>query len=105
MRRPRRAISALAATALAAGLVAVAAPPAHAADIRTINLLNINDFHGRIDSNTVKVAGTIEQLRAASGEASTLLLSAGDNIGASLFASASQDDLPTIDVLNALELQ
>jgi 5'-nucleotidase len=70
----------------------------------TLNLLNINDFHGRIDSNTVKVAGTIEQQRAAYGEANTLLLSAGDNIGASLFASAIADDKPTLDVLNALGL-
>ena len=33
-----------------------------------------------------------------------MLLSAGDNIGASLFASAFNDDKPTIDVLNALDL-
>lgn len=70
-----------------------------------LNLLNINDFHGRIDKNTVKFAGTIEQLRAEYGDANTLLGSAGDNIGASLFASSSQRDRPTIDVLNALKLQ
>ncbi|MBB5633325.1 5'-nucleotidase [Cryobacterium mesophilum] len=70
-----------------------------------LNLLNINDFHGRIDSNTVKFAGTIEQLRAEYGDANSLLGSAGDNIGASLFASSSQKDKPTIDVLNALQLQ
>ncbi|MEO7374012.1 MAG: ExeM/NucH family extracellular endonuclease, partial [Terrimesophilobacter sp.] len=59
-----------------------------------LNLLNINDFHGRIDSNTVKFAGTIEQLRAQYGDSKTLLGSAGDNIGASLFASSSQRDKP-----------
>ncbi|MHA7271249.1 ExeM/NucH family extracellular endonuclease [Arthrobacter sp. HLT1-20] len=75
------------------------------ADTKEINLLNINDFHGRIDANTVKFAGTVEQLRAASGAGKTAFLSAGDNIGASLFACASQQDKPTIDVLNALELQ
>lgn len=69
-----------------------------------LNLLNINDFHGRIDANTVKFAGTIEQLRADYGDANSLFLSDGDNIGASLFASSSQNDQPTIDVLNALEL-
>lgn len=69
-----------------------------------VNLLNINDFHGRIDANTVKFAGTIEQLRAPYGEDNTLFLSAGDNIGASLFASAYADDQPTLDVLNALGL-
>lgn len=69
-----------------------------------LNLLNINDFHGRIDANTVKFAGTIEQLRAQHPD-STLLLSDGDNIGASLFASSSADDKPTLDVLNALGLK
>ncbi|TFD72774.1 ExeM/NucH family extracellular endonuclease [Cryobacterium sp. Hb1] len=69
-----------------------------------LNLLNINDFHGRIDANTVKFAGTVEQLRAEYGDANSLFLSNGDNIGASLFASASQNDRPTIDVLNALDL-
>ena len=34
-----------------------------------------------------------------------MFLSAGDNIGASLFASAVQQDQPTIDVLNALDLE
>ncbi|WGD36512.1 ExeM/NucH family extracellular endonuclease [Lysinibacter sp. HNR] len=70
-----------------------------------INLLSINDFHGRIDSNTVKFAGTVEQLRQQHGDANTLMLSAGDNIGASLFASSIQQDQPTIDVLNALDLR
>lgn len=78
-----------------------AAGPATSVDI---NLLNINDFHGRIDTNTVKFAGTVEQLRTAIGDANTLFLSAGDNIGASLFASSVAQDQPTIDVLNALDL-
>ena len=53
-----------------------------------LNFLGINDFHGRIDSNTVLFAGTIEKLRAAAAGGATAFLSAGDNIGASLFASA-----------------
>lgn len=72
-----------------------------------IGLLNINDFHGRIDSDTVNFAGTIEEQRAdiAAKDGETLFLSAGDNIGASLFASSVQKDQPTIDVLNALDLK
>ncbi|MGH3357392.1 MAG: ExeM/NucH family extracellular endonuclease, partial [Nocardioidaceae bacterium] len=70
-----------------------------------LNLLNINDFHGRIEEgSTVQFAGTIEQLREAAGDENTLFLSAGDNIGASLFPSAVAEDQPTIDVLNAPEL-
>ena len=76
----------------------------------TLTLLNINDFHGRIEpptrntTGTVQFFGTIEQQRAAAGDDNTLLLSAGDNIGASLFASSVQEDQPTIDVLNAADL-
>ena len=69
-----------------------------------LNLVDINDFHGRIDSNTVAFAGTVEQLREAAGEDNTLFVSAGDNIGASLYASSAQQDQPTIDVLNAMDL-
>lgn len=68
-----------------------------------LTFLNINDFHGRIDANTVRFAGTVEQQRAAA-DGPVAFLSAGDNIGASLFASAVQQDQPTIDVLNALDL-
>ncbi|WP_307865047.1 ExeM/NucH family extracellular endonuclease [Myceligenerans salitolerans] len=69
----------------------------------TIDLVDINDFHGRIDGNTVAFAGTVEEIRAENPDA-TAFISAGDNIGASLFASALQQDQPTIDVLNALGL-
>ncbi|MFW6773660.1 5'-nucleotidase C-terminal domain-containing protein [Nocardioides sp. CPCC 205120] len=97
------ALAVASATACVVVPVAVA-PSATAADPVTIQLLNINDFHGRIDANTTKLATTVESLRAQHGDDSTLLLSNGDNIGASLFASAVQQDEPTIDVLNALDL-
>ncbi len=83
---------------------ALVASPAHAADDVTLNLIGINDFHGRIDANTVKFAGTVEQIRQEGGADNSLLISAGDNVGASLFASSVQQDIPTIDVLNALAL-
>ena len=44
-----------------------------------LNFLGINDFHGRIDTNTVLFAGTIEKLRAAAAPGATAFLSAGDN--------------------------
>ncbi|WAC69519.1 ExeM/NucH family extracellular endonuclease [Microbacterium sp. SL75] len=70
-----------------------------------VNLIGINDFHGRIDANTVRVAGTVEQVRAQYGEKNSLFISNGDNIGASVFASSYFGDKPTIDVLNALDLK
>jgi 5'-nucleotidase len=100
----RRGPAALAVASVAALGLSLVSVPAHAAET-SITLLNINDWHGRIDANTVKFAGTIESLRAAAGEGNTLFLSDGDNIGASLFASASAEDQPTLDVLNALGLQ
>lgn len=105
----------------AAALVGLAAPTAMAADpvepgsidpaLTAVNLLNLNDFHGRLDdgsmsgSRGLQVACTIESAKAALGDASTVLLSAGDNIGASTFVSSSQDDEPTIDFLDALGLK
>ncbi|OUZ11050.1 hypothetical protein BHE97_06370 [Aeromicrobium sp. PE09-221] len=82
-------------------LTTLAAAPAQADEV-ALNLLSFNDFHGRIDENTVKFAGTVEELRAEGGADNTLVLSNGDNIGASLFASAVSEDIPTLDVLNAL---
>lgn len=86
--------------ALRAGTIGEATEP----DPITVDIVGINDFHGRIDGNTVNFAGTVEQLRAEN-PTGTVFVSAGDNIGASLFASASQQDQPTIDVLNALDLE
>ncbi len=43
--------------------------------------------------------------RTPGDDSVSTLISAGDNIGASLFASASAKDQPTIDVLNALGLR
>lgn len=72
-----------------------------------LTLLNFNDFHGRIATsspNTVGFFGTIEEQREMAGSDKTLLLSAGDSIGGSLFASSVQQDAPTIDILNAAGL-
>ena len=83
--------------------VAVTASPAQAAPNVTINLVGINDFHGRIDANTVKWAGTVEQLKASAPN--PLVVGAGDLIGASTFASAVADDQPTIEVMNEIGMK
>ena len=100
---PIRLLAATSLTGLVAPLAVVAiATPASAAPV-PVTIVNFNDFHGRISSGTARFATTIEQIRAARGDANTLLLSGGDNIGASLFASSYNDDKPAIDVLNALD--
>lgn len=104
----KRSLRVLLATAVGTGLLGLTVPalPANAQPSgTTIAILNFNDFHGRIDADTTKFATTIEAQRNTYGDANTLLLSGGDSIGASLFASATQADQPTIDVLNALDLK
>ena len=104
--RYTRTVGGVAAAAMTATMAVGLSTGASAApgDLVDINLLNINDFHGRIDDNTVQFAATVQELREAYGAENTLFLSAGDNIGASLFASATQGDAPTIELLNTLDL-
>ncbi|CAN5524746.1 hypothetical protein BH10ACT1_BH10ACT1_07230 [soil metagenome] len=81
-----------------------------------LQLLGINDFHGRLEPTAVptppatsptvggaaQLAGLVDQLKAENPN--TGFVSAGDNIGASTFVSAVDDDNPTIDALNAAGL-
>ena len=104
------AITALVATAGAAHAADPVDPGALDPGLTTVNLLNINDFHGRIDDDNTGELGksfacTVVSTRAALGADSTALLSAGDSIGASSFTSSSQEDGPTISFLNALGLE
>ncbi len=82
------------------GITAAAAPV-------TIDLLGINDFHGRLEAATpaagaAVLAGAVDAFRAANPN--TVFVSAGDNIGATTFTSFIQQDVPTIDALNAMGL-
>ncbi|MFC6015616.1 ExeM/NucH family extracellular endonuclease [Plantactinospora solaniradicis] len=76
-----------------------------------LQLLSVNDFHGRLESpgnapdgrpigGAAQVAGLVNQLRAENPN--TAFVSGGDNIGASTFISAIDDDNPTIDALNQI---
>ncbi|MDO5617991.1 5'-nucleotidase C-terminal domain-containing protein [Kocuria sp.] len=90
--------------ALAAGILTTTSfvVPAYADETpsQAIDLLYFNDYHGRLDSRPVQFAGAIESERTDN----SLLISGGDNIGASEYTSASQQDNPTLDMLNALDL-
>ncbi|MEO7267775.1 MAG: bifunctional UDP-sugar hydrolase/5'-nucleotidase [Knoellia sp.] len=72
-----------------------------------INILNLNDFHGRIDTDGKGTLGknfacTILTQREQLGAANTLTLGAGDLIGGSPFTSSIQNDEPTLDFLDAI---
>ena len=107
-RRGVRALAAAAGLAMATAPLAVVAAPADAADPVEVNLLGINDFHGRIRSNGVEagaavLAGAVDQIRTQ--HPNTVFAAAGDLIGASTFESFVNHDKPTIDALNAAGLE
>lgn len=81
-------------------------------DLTKVTMLNFNDFHGRIDGGMdltgalgKNFACSIVTARATHGADATLLLSAGDSVGASSFASNLAEDHPTIEYLNTLGLR
>ncbi|WP_298459284.1 ExeM/NucH family extracellular endonuclease [uncultured Cellulomonas sp.] len=87
---------------------------AAAADTVEIDLLAINDFHGRIERPAVDEGEPVEPSPAEvldeavrefrAQNANTVVVSAGDNIGASTFTSFVQQDNPTLDILNEIGL-
>ena len=103
----RRVVVAATATVFALGAGAVVAPAAEAApgDVK-INLVTVNDFHGRIEAGPpnspsggiAALATAVNQIRATNPN--TVFAAAGDMIGASTFTSFIQDDVPTIETLN-----
>ena len=126
-RRLRRAGALVAAAAVA---VTISTPTAQAAPHHrphgpktvSVRVMSFNDLHGNIeapggssgrvtlaDGTQVDAGGAaylathVRQLEAAADHA--LVLSTGDNIGASPLASALFHDEPTIEVLNAIGVQ
>lgn len=69
----------------------------------TVNILSYNDFHGRILSADLFFS-IVEQQRIDHGEDNVLTISVGDDIGGSIFESMIDQDNPTLDILNAIEL-
>jgi 5'-nucleotidase len=103
-----RALTATVGLALVASSATLITTPAHAADPVDVNILGINDFHGRIKANGVEagaavLAGAVDQIRAA--HPNTIFAAAGDLIGASTFDSFIAHDKPTIDALNEAGLE
>ncbi len=73
----------------------------------TVDLLTINDFHGRLESappvaGAALLGGMVDWYE--SRNPNTIFAAAGDLIGASTFTSFIQEDQPTIDALNAIGL-
>ena len=78
-----------------------------------LSIIGLNDFHGQLDQTTTRIDGINVTVGGAAQLATmfdeeadalpgrTLLLAAGDNVGASPPNSALLDDMPAIDVENA----
>jgi 5'-nucleotidase len=103
------ALSAMAVLAVSPFLAAFKEEPKKAQTV-TLQILAINDFHGQLDQvrkvNNQPVGSApylAAHLRKREAEVpNTLLVHAGDMVGASAPASALLQDEPTIEVLNAL---
>ena len=93
-----------------AGVAAVATPAAAATDEDgnvVIDIVGITDYHGRLAAGSgaagaAVLAGAVDSVRAQNP--STAFVSSGDNIGATTFVSAVQNDTPTLDVLGLMRL-
>lgn len=97
----RGATVGLGGAALAFGVAVVPVAPAEAAAApgTEINLVTYNDFHGALSVGE-EFACTVVDEQAQ--HENSFLISGGDNVGGSEFASAIQDDEPTLDYLTAL---
>lgn len=113
MAAPAMVLGGLTLGTVAAPVVANAATMCEAPD-DTVSIFSYNDFHGRVgqydersDANVYTAADLftpVEDERATIGADHVALISNGDDIGGSTFVSMIQDDIPTLDILNAIGL-
>lgn len=67
-----------------------------------LQLINTNDFHGRLEESASTMACTVDAYREQNPN--TVFTGSGDQVGASTFTSFIQEDEPTIDAFNAMGL-
>lgn len=109
-RRSAIALAVVPVTIFSSSAVAFAAE----SDQVNLNVMGVTDFHGHIEHTTTKTGETTEMGAAAlacyldnerAANPNTSFVSAGDNIGGSPFVSSILKDQPTIDSLNAMDLE
>ncbi|GGA71909.1 hypothetical protein GCM10011490_23320 [Pseudoclavibacter endophyticus] len=66
-----------------------------------LNLIGINDFHGRILDGE-DYAATVLTAQQGFTEANSLVFTVGDHVGASIFESSILNDEPAINILNEM---
>lgn len=87
-----------------------ASPPGQSV---TIDIASITDFHGQlktladfsgalVSGGVLGVSGVLETLRAENPQ--TIFVANGDSVGGSAYESAILEDVPTLDLLNVMDL-
>lgn len=90
-------------------IVGINVPDFEETTYREIQILGTNDFHGRLLPDGGNAAGAapfataVKELKEQVPD--SIFVAAGDLVGASTFESFIQDDEPTIDALNAMDLE
>ena len=82
------------------------APSASASNIKSIQLLQLSDFHGAIETSSSNIGAPVLATAFANDRtkaAATFTVSSGDNIGAAPPISAEFEELPTIEAMNAMK--
>lgn len=74
--------------------------------IKSVQVLQLSDFHGAIETTSSNIGAPILASLFAqdrSNVASTVTLSSGDNFGASPVISSAFNELPTVEAMNAMK--
>lgn len=97
-------------------LLTACARPDAVSDVRSVTIVDFSDWHGQLEPVQVTVGGVRRPLGGAAAlkayvdrerqrnPGGTLLVSAGDAVGATPPLSSFLDDVPAIEVLNAMGL-
>lgn len=86
--------------------VLVAPKTAAPKSIKSVQVLQLSDFHGAIETTATNIGAPVLATLFAGDRAqvsSTVTLSSGDNFGASPVISSAFDELPTVEAMNAMK--
>lgn len=86
--------------------IMVAAKSKTKQNLKNVQILQLSDFHGAIETTSTNIGAPIlASLFATDREqsAATVTLSSGDNFGASPVISSAFDELPTVEAMNAMK--
>lgn len=101
-----QAVNAYGISPLGSSDVMVAPKSLAAKSIKNVQVLQLSDFHGAIETTATNIGAPLLASLFADDRtqvASTVTLSSGDNFGASPVISSAFDELPTVESMNAMK--